>query len=52
MYDDKTNEEIFAETLIHIIENQMSIKRHLGIDRDYGDCYLDRKIINNLKTIK
>jgi len=52
MYDDKTNEEIFAEALTHIIENQMSIKRHLGIARDYDDCYWDREIINNLKTIK
>lgn len=46
--------EIFAEALIQIIENQMKLKEHLGIVRDighYGDCYDDYETINELKNI-
>lgn len=52
MYDEnKTNNEIFAEVLIQIIENQIAIKEHLGIARCYDDCYYDRKMIDELKRI-
>lgn len=52
MYDEnKTNNEIFAEVLIQIIENQMAIKEHLGIARCYDDCYYDREMIDELKRI-
>ena len=46
------DDEFFAEALAHIIENQIAIKRHLGIARDYDDCYWDREAIDNLRTIK
>jgi hypothetical protein len=55
MYEDKTNNEILAEALIQIIENQIEIKGHLGVVKDtgyYGDCYNDRRIIDYLRTIK
>ena len=55
MYEDKTKDEIFAEALIHIIENQMKIKKHFGIVNDtecYGDCYYDHQLIRYLNTIE
>ena len=49
--DNKTNEEIFAEALIQIIENQIKIKEHLGIARSGDDCYYDNKVIALLDRI-
>lgn len=54
MYEDKTKDEIFAEALVLIIENQIEIKRHFGLakgDEYYGDCYYDREMIRRLNTI-
>ena len=51
MEENKTNDEIFAEALIQIIENQIAIKEHLGIARCYDDCYYDRIIIDELRTL-
>lgn len=53
--DDKSVNEIFAEALIQIIENQMELKKHLGIVHDtsyYGDCYYDHKVIDRLKSVE
>lgn len=53
--EERTNDEIFAEALIQIIENQMKLKKHLGIVRDtdrYGDCYYDRAMIDDLQKIE
>lgn len=55
MDENKTNDEIFARALIQIIENQMKLKKHLGIVSDtshYGDCYYDHEIIDDLETIE
>lgn len=55
MDENKTNEAIFAEALVQIIENQMELKKHLGLVRDtsyYGDCYYDNEIIDDLRTIE
>ena len=53
MDENKTNDEIFAEALIQIIENQIDIKKHLGVIRDtFEDCYWDRKLIDELRAIK
>ena len=55
MEENKTNDEVFAEALIQIIENQMKLKKHLGIVNDtahYGDCYYDHEIIYDLKNIR
>ena len=55
MNEEKIKEVIFAEALIQIIENQMELKKHLGIVRDtsyYGDCYYDNKMIDDLRTIE
>lgn len=49
--DDKTKEEIFAEALIQIIENQIKIKEHLGIARCHDDCYHDNEVIALLDRI-
>ena len=52
--EDKSNDEILAEALIQIIENQMKIKRHFGLASDssyYGDCYYDEKVIEALRSI-
>lgn len=49
--DSKTNEEIFAEALIQIIENQIKIKEHLGIARSGDDCYHDNEMIALLDRI-
>ena len=56
MYDEnKSTNEIFAEALIQIIENQMKLKEHLGIVHDTGrcgDCYYDHEIINKLRNVE
>ena len=56
MYEEeKTNDKIIAEALIQIIENQMELKKHLGVVKDtssYGDCYYDNETINALRSIK
>ena len=55
MDENKTKDEIFAEALIHIIENQMEIKKHFGLISDtsyYGDYYYDREMIDALRTIE
>ena len=57
MYEEynKFVNEIFAEALILIIENQMELKKHLGVVHDteiYGDCYYDHKVINKLKSVE
>ena len=55
MEDNKTNDEVIAEALIQIIENQMKLKKHLGIVNDtahYGDCYYDHEIICDLRKCK
>lgn len=54
MYNDepKTSDEIFAEALIQILQNQIKIEKHLGIVRDeYYDCYSDNQIIDDLRSI-
>jgi hypothetical protein len=53
--DDMTKDRIFAEALIQIIENQVQIKKHLGIVSNtsyYEDCYHDGRVIEYLETIK
>ena len=57
MYEEnnKSVNEIFAEALIHIIENQMALKKHLGIVHDtgiYGDCYYDHQVIDELNSVE
>lgn len=55
MNEKYTNEEIFARALIQIIENQMKIKKHLGLVSDtshYGDCYYDNETIKELETVE
>lgn len=52
MNEDKTKDEIFAEALIQIIENQINIKKHLGVIRDYEDSYWDREIIDILRRVQ
>ena len=48
----KTSDEIFAEALIQILQNQIKIEKHLGIVRDeYYDCYNDNQIIDDLRSI-
>jgi hypothetical protein len=52
--EDKTNNEIIADALVRILENQIKIKVHLGIARDdseYGDCYYDHRMIDNLRYV-
>lgn len=52
--EDKTSNEIIADALTRILENQIKIKVHLGIardDSDYGDCYYDYRVIDNLKYV-
>jgi hypothetical protein len=53
MDENKTNDEIFARALIQILENQMSIKKHLGIvtSTSYYDCYDDNRRIDDLRTV-
>ena len=49
--EDKTSNEIIANALVRILENQIKIKVHLGIARDdsyYGDCYCDHRRIDDL----
>lgn len=51
---DKTNNEIIADALIRILENQIKIKVHLGIvrdDSDYGECYYDNRVIDSLRYV-
>lgn len=53
--DEKTTNEIFAEALIQIIENQIELKKHLGLVHDtdrYGDCYSDHETIRELKGVE
>ncbi len=50
--EEKTKDQIFAEALIQIIENQMDIKKHIGVVRDYEDFYYDREIISELRKIE
>lgn len=53
MYENKTNDEIFAEALIIILENQIKIKKHFGlISNEYYDCYSEREIMDYLETVK
>lgn len=55
MEENKTNDEVFAIALIQIIENQIKLKKHLGIVNDtahYGDCYYDHEIICDLRKCK
>ena len=55
MDENKTKDEIFAKALIHIIENQIRLKKHLGIVSDnsyYGDCYCDYQMIDELEEIE
>ena len=52
--ENKTNNEIIAAALIRILENQIDIKKHLGVARDttyYGDCYNDYRTIEELKYV-
>ena len=52
--EDKTNNEIIANALVRILENQIKIKVHLGIardDSDYGDCYYDHRMIDDLRYV-
>lgn len=53
--EDKTNNEIIADALVRILENQIEIKVHLGIARDdseYGECYYDYRVIENLRYVE
>lgn len=52
--DERTNDEIFARALIQIIENQIRIKKHLGIviDTSYYGCYDDYRRIDDLETVQ
>lgn len=53
MDEDRTKDEIFAEALIQIIDNQIAIKKHLGVVRDtYEDCYWDREVMSLLRNIE
>ena len=55
MEENKTNDSIFARALIRILENQITIKRHIGLIKEegyYGDCYDDNEIINDLSNIE
>lgn len=54
MDENKTNDEIFARALIQIIENQIRIKKHLGIvnDTSYYGCYDDNRRIDDLNTVE
>ena len=50
----KSNDKIIAEALARIIQNQIELKKHLGIakyDEYYGDCYYDREMISELENI-
>lgn len=52
--EDKTSNEIIADALTRILENQIKIKVHLGIARDdseYGDCYYDHRMIDDLRYV-
>ena len=52
MGEDRTKDEIFAEALIQIIDNQIETKKHLGVVRYDEDCYQDREIISALRSIE
>lgn len=55
MYDNKTKETILANALIRILENQIQIRKHIGLIKDegyYGDCYADNEIIDDLRNIE
>ena len=52
--EDMTSNEIIARALIRILENQIKIKVHLGIakdDSEYGDCYHDHRMIDQLEYV-
>ena len=60
-YEDEDNEEkktdnrIIAEALMHIIRNQIEIKKHIGLVKDdgyYGDCHQDELMIEELEEIE
>ena len=46
--EEKSKDEVFADALIRILENQKEIKKHLGVG-DY--FYYDDKQIERLETI-
>lgn len=51
----KSNNQIIAEALARIIQNQIELKKHLGIaksDEYYGDCYYDRQMISELEDVE
>ena len=51
----KTDNRIIAEALIHIIRNQVEIKKHIGLVKDdsyYGDCHRDELTIEELEEIE
>lgn len=53
--NEKTTNEIFAEALIQIIENQIELKKHLGLVHDtsfYGDCYDDNRVLEKLRGVE
>lgn len=53
--ENKSNIEIIAEALEQIIENQMKLKKHLGVVTDtdyYGDCHYDHEIIGALRSVE
>ena len=57
MYEegDKSVNKIFAEALIQIIDNQMALKKHLGVVHNtqrYGDCYDDNEVIDVMKCVE
>lgn len=55
MEENRTKDQIFAEALAAILENQIRIKVHFGLARDdtyYGDCHSDYKIIEDLNDIE
>ena len=52
---EETYENIVAKALIRILENQISIKEHIGLAKDtsdFGDCYYDREIIKSLSKFE
>ena len=55
MNEDKTNDEIFAEALFRILENQIEIKVHFGLAKDksryYSDCERDYDLMDELYRI-
>lgn len=55
MDKNKTKDEIFAEALSLILENQIKIKVHFGLARSddyYGDCNRDWRLIEDLEYVK